>query len=337
MGSHGGATAEGQTALLAAKGITEAAVGAPIRSSMDTVLLGQSDGVEVYCDAIAAGADHVLVVNRIKPHTKFKGDVESGLMKMLAVGLGKHRGAAFLHRLTVARGSFPAVILPTARLMLEKLPILGGLGLVENAYGRTHTLRAFGPAELEAGEAGLLPLAKRLSPKLPCPDLDLLIVDRMGKDISGTGMDTNVTGRNRDILGEFPTGQRVRRLVVRDMSPGSDGNANGIGYADFTTDRLVRDMDMRKTVTNSLTALSPEKAAIPVHFPTDRQVVEAALDSLGLWSPDTCRVIRIRDTLALSRLLVSEALLSELPANCRVVGQPEEMAFDAGGDLPPLG
>jgi hypothetical protein len=276
-------------------------------------------------------------VNRIKAHTKFRGEVESGLVKMLAIGLGKHRGAAYLHRLAVARGSFPAVILPAARLMLDKLPVLCGLGLVENGYGRTHTVRAFAPAEIVHGEAGLLRLARSLSPKLPCPDLDLLVVDRMGKDVSGTGMDTNVTGRNRDILGEFPTGQRVKRLVVLGLSPGSDGNANGIGYADFTTDRLVRAMDRHKTVTNALTALGPEKAAIPVHFPTDREAVEAALDSLGLWSPDTCRVVRIRDTLSLSRLLVSEALLPDLPSTCRVVGEPEEMAFDGEGNLTPLG
>lgn len=327
MGSHGGATDEGQANLLAGLGITEASVGAPVRSSMDTVVLGRTqDGLAVHCDRLAAGADWVLAVNRVKAHTKFKGRIESGIMKMIAVGLGKHAGAAALHKSAVRVGMERAIT-SIARMSLSKVRFLGGVGIVEDAYAAPHTVAAFPPETLEDGEAGLLELAKRLAPKIPFDDVDLLIVDAIGKDVSGTGMDVNVTGRNRDILGDFSTTPRVKRIFVRDLTPDTAGNALGIGFADFTTDRLVANMDYQKTVINALTGLSPEKAAVPIHFATDAACLAAALDSLGDWIPETVRIVRIRDTKRLSRILVSQALAGPDRAL-----QP--LRFDEAGNLP---
>lgn len=308
MGSHGGATAQGQEAVLAALGVTEESVGAPIRSNMGTVLLGETDaGDPVYTDDLAAQADHVVVVNRIKAHTKFKGRVESGLLKMLCVGLGKHEGAKTLHARAVTRGFYP-VVRDAGRLALEKLPVLFGLGIVENGAGQVHTIEVLPPEVMEDREAELLTLAKDLMPKLPYEDIDLLIVEEIGKDISGTGMDTNVIGRNRDILGDWDITPRVKRIVVLGLSKGSRGNGLGIGFADFTTDAFVRNMDYEKTIINAMTGISPEKAAIPIHLPTEEQAVRAALDSLGPWHPDTVKVVRIRNTKDLERIQISPAL-----------------------------
>jgi hypothetical protein len=189
------------------------------------------------------------------------------------------------------------------------------------------------PETLEKHEKDLLLQAKGLSAKIPWPEVDLLIVDQIGKDISGTGMDTNVTGRNRDILGDFCTTPRIKRIVIRDLSSGTEGNALGLGFADFCTIRAVQAMDRKKTYTNAMTGVSPEKAAIPIYFDSDRETIHAALDSLGHWTPDTVRVVRIRNTLHLSRIQASPALLTELPTYCSVQGQTKDMQFDAQGNL----
>lgn len=340
MGSHGGASAEGQRAYLEYLGLTEERLGAPIRSFMDVRQVGTTDhGVPVYLDAAALDADHIVVVNRVKTHTKFTGRLESGLFKMLAVGAGKHLGAATVHREAVRLG-LAEVITSTGRVALGCAPVIAGIGLVENAAGTLHTLRACGPATMEREEAGLLALSKSLMPRLPVRDIDLLVVDQIGKNISGTGMDTKVTGRNRDILSVFdepdPTLTLVKRILVRDLHPDSQGNALGIGFADFTTDRLVRAMDYGKTVTNALTGISPEKAAVPIHFPTDRECMETALGSLGSWTPEAVRLVRIRDTKHLDIVGVSPALLGELPDHCELLTEPEIMAFDQAGNLGPL-
>jgi hypothetical protein len=348
MGSHGGATAEGQVQVLASLGITEETAGAPIRSSMQVVQLGETeDGIPVFMDALAMQADHIIIANRVKSHTKFKAPIESGLFKMACIGLGKHTGAALYHKLAVRHG-FAHVIRQAGRLALATAPVLFGLGLVENAHGKLHTIAAIVPQQIEQEEEILLTLCKELSPKLPFSVIDLLIVDRIGKNISGTGMDVNVTGRNRDILGDFMSSPRVSRIFVRDLTPESEGNALGIGFADFTTDRLVHAMDYAKTVTNALTGISPEKAAIPIHFPTDRQSLQAALHSLGDWQPETVRIVRIADTLHLETMHVSPALLAGLPASARRTGQTRQtgqigqigqatpMEFDNDGNLIPL-
>lgn len=340
MGSHGGATAQGQREYLEHLGLTEAHLDAPIVSSMEVRQIGETHhGVPVYLDATALAADHIVLVNRVKTHTKFSGRLESGLFKMLAVGAAKHLGAATVHRESVRVG-LAEVILSNARLALKRAPVLAGIALVENAAGALHTLCACPPATMEDKESGLLTLSKTLMPRLPVQDIDLLVVDEIGKNISGTGMDTKVTGRNRDILSEFdepdPTLPRVKRIAIRDLHPDSQGNALGIGFADFTTDRLVAAMDYGKTVTNALTGISPEKAAVPIHFPTDRAMIDAALGSLGAWQPNTVRLIRIRDTKHLDVVAVSPALLPDLPGHCEVVHTPQDMTFDAAGNLTPL-
>ncbi|UZP68038.1 nickel-dependent lactate racemase [Desulfovibrio mangrovi] len=336
MGSHGGATAEGQVKVLASLGITEASIGAPIRSSMDVVRLGETeDGIPVFMDSLAMQADHIIIANRIKSHTKFKAPIESGLFKMACIGLGKHTGAALYHKLAVRHG-FARVIREAGRLTLAKAPILFGLGLVENAHGKLHTIKAIAARNVEAEEEKLLMLCKQLSPKLPFAAVDLLIVDAIGKNISGTGMDVNVTGRNRDILGDFTSTPRISRIFVRDLTPESEGNALGIGFADFTTDRLVNAMDYGKTVTNALTGISPEKAAIPIHYPTDRQALQAALHSLGDWQPETVRIVRIADTLHLENIYVSPALFEELPLSATHFAQAEAMHFGPDDNLLPF-
>ncbi|MGM0760698.1 MAG: lactate racemase domain-containing protein [Thermodesulfobacteriota bacterium] len=333
MGSHGGATAQGQMNVLASYGITEQAMDAPIWASMQTEPLGYTDlGTPVHLDHMALTADHIVVVNRIKAHTKFKAEIESGLMKMLAVGLGKHTGASLVHTLAPVYG-LGRLIEHTARYILDHRSVLMGLGIVENALGQCAKIQAIFPEKLEKEEKKLLVLAKRRSAKIPFSDLDVLIVDCIGKDISGTGMDTNVTGRNRDILGDFCTTPRVKRIVVRDLTAATEGNALGLGFADFCTTRAVQAMDTKKTYTNAMTGVSPEKAAIPMHFDADRETIQAALDSLGQWAPDRVRVLRIQDTLHLTRMQASAALLADLPEHCSVQGQAQEMLFDENGNL----
>ncbi len=340
MGSHGGATPEGQTRVLAGLGITEQAMGAPLSIGLGTIHLGTVSlgesglGMPVLVDALAAGADHLVVVNRIKAHTKFKAPVESGLMKMLAVGLGNDEGARLLHGLAPAHGMF-ALIDAAARVILDRGNLLCGVGLVENGLGRLHTLRLLPPGEIPEQEPLLLPLAKRLAPKLPFAELDVLVVDEIGKDISGTGMDTNVTGRNRDILGDFSTTPRIKRIFVRDLSPGTAGNALGIGFADVTTDRVARAMDHEKTVVNALTGLSPEKAALPLHLPTDRLALAATIHTVGAVLPENLRMVRIKNTRHLECLLVSQALLDDARDDVEILCHPRAMEF-IGGDLTPF-
>lgn len=328
MGSHGGATAEGQIAVLDHLGISEAFVSAPIRSSMETVPVGRtSDGVPVHVDQNALGADHIVVVNRIKSHTKFKAPIESGLMKMMAIGMGKQKGAVLCHKAAVEHG-MARIIVDAAREIIRRTPILCGVGVVENGYGYTAGIRAFAAADIEAGEEKLLRRAKQMAAKLPLNDIDVLIVDRMGKDISGVGMDPNVTGRNRDLLGVFPHPVRIKRIFVRDLSDQSYGNANGIGLADVTTRRLVEKIDYQATYQNAITAMGLEKAAIPMHFDTDEAALSAALNSIGLVPPERSRIVRIRHTGDLKVVEVSAACLPLLAKNTRILAGPQPLAFD---------
>ncbi|PIV06514.1 MAG: [Fe-S]-binding protein [Syntrophobacterales bacterium CG_4_8_14_3_um_filter_58_8] len=338
MGSHGGATAEGQTAMLAHYHVTEAFTGAPILSSMETVEISKTqDGVPVFIDKNAFEADGIIVVNRIKPHTKFKAPIESGLMKMMAIGMGKQKGAEYYHKAAI-QYTFPKIIVDVGREVLKKVPILCGLGLVENGYDQTAAIAAVLPDELEKKEKELLILAKRMMPRLPFTEIDLLIIDEMGKDISGTGIDPNVTGRNRDILGVFPHPVNVRRLFVRDLTPFSGGNATGIGLADLTTKRLVDKIDRLSTYMNCITGISLEKAAIPMHFETDRECIQVALGSVGLIPPRKSRIVRIKNTLQLDEVEVSEIYGGEIPSrpDLEILEGPRPMSFDVRGNLIPL-
>jgi hypothetical protein len=338
MGSHGGATAEGQSAMLAHYQVTERFTGAPILSSMDAVEISRTqDGVPVFIDKNAFEADGIIVINRIKPHTKFKAPIESGLMKMMAIGMGKQKGAEYYHKAAI-QYTFPKIIVDAGREVLKKAPILCGLGLVENGYDQTAVIAALSPQELEEREKELLVLAKKMMPRLPFNEIDLLIIDEMGKDISGTGIDPNVTGRNRDILGVFPHPVNVKRLFVRDLTPSSGGNANGIGFADVTTKRLVDKIDRLSTYMNCITGISLEKAAIPMHFETDRECIQVALGSVGLTPPERSRVVRIKNTLQVDDVEVSEIYKDEITnrPDLEILGRPRPMSFDDLGNLVPL-
>jgi hypothetical protein len=340
MGSHGGGTAPGQRQVLESYGITEDFVGAPIRASMEVVALGTTpDGFPVVLDRQAAEADHIGVVARVKPHTGYHGPIESGLLKMMMIGLGKHAGALAYHRLLL-EVPYDQVVRAVSRTLRARAPITFGLALVENAYDETARVEAVLPPDFEPREEALLVLAKRWLARLPVREADLLIVDEIGKDISGSGMDTNVVGRKRALRGErSPADQpRLRHIFVRGLTPRTHGNATGIGLADFTTTRLIRAMDYRATVINCLTAGYPEGANLPVHFDSDREVLDAALAIIGTRSPEAARVLRIRNTLALEEVEVSEACLAEPngQADFAVLTSPRALAFDGAGNLPPL-
>jgi hypothetical protein len=313
MGSHGGATAEGQHHLLESYGVTESFVGAPIRSSMEVVPVGTtSEGYPVVLDRHAASADHIGVIGRVKPHTGYHGKIESGLMKMMMIGLGKHAGALTYHRILLEE-PYDAVVRSVGRTMMAAAPVSFGLGIVENGYDETARLEGVQPADFESREEALLTLARDLLGRLPLRQADLLIVDEIGKDISGSGMDTNVVGRKRAFRNQVSPADLpvMRQIFVRGLTAKTHGNATGIGNADFTTARLVEAMDYRATVINCLTAGYPEGASLPVHFPTDREAVEAALEVIGRRDPKDARILHIRNTLDLEELEVSEPCLSE--------------------------
>jgi hypothetical protein len=340
MGSHGGSTAEGQRQVLESYGITEAFVGAPIRAAMDVVSLGTTaEGFPVVLDRHASEADHVGVVARVKPHTSYHGPIESGLLKMMMIGLGKHAGALAYHRLLLEH-PYDWVVRSVGRLMRAQGKIAFGLALVENAYVETALVEAALPGDFEPVEERLLALAREWLPRLPWREADLLIVDEIGKEISGSGLDTNVVGRKRAFRGEEPEGQpRMRFIFVRGLSAQTHSNAAGIGLADFTTTRLVGAMDYHSTVLNCLTSGYPEAARLPVHFDSDREVIDAALAILGTRSPEEARIVHIRNTLAVEELEVSEPCLEQAwrQTDFTVEGGPYELSFDARGDLAGLG
>jgi Lactate racemase N-terminal domain len=340
MGSHGGGTAEGQRHILESYGITEAAVGVPIKASMDVVALGTTpEGFPVVLDRHASQADHIGVVARVKPHTGFHGPIESGLLKMIMIGLGKHAGALAYHRVLLDH-PYDQVVRSVSRTVRARAPLAFGLALVENAYEETARVEAVRPEEFEPREEQLLLLARRWLARLPLHEADLLIVDEIGKDISGSGMDTNVVGRKRAFRGQ-PSGSdqpQMRHIFVRGLSERTHGNAAGIGLADFTTTRLVRGMNYRATVINCLTAGYPEGANLPVHMETDREVINAALAIIGSRNPEEARVLRIRNTLHLEEVEMSEPCLAERERQTEFtpLAAAAPWVFDAAGNLPPF-
>jgi hypothetical protein len=338
MGSHGGATAAGQCEVLATYGVTEARLGVPIRATMEVVELGRTPrGMPVLVDRLAAEADWVVVINRIKPHTEFSGDIESGLLKMMAIGFGNHRGALNTHQYAVKYG-YRVAIPEIGTAILDRLPILFGLGIVENAFDQTAQVVAMAPADFVAEEKRLLREARRLMARLPVDFLHLLIVDEMGKDISGSGMDTNVIGRVMVVNEPEPATPKIMRIYVRDLSEKTYGNAIGIGLADFCSQRLAAKIDPLPTQINCITAMTPEKARLPIALATDREAIATALTTVGPVEPWEARVIRIKNTLEMEELQVSEAVLDELKGRPEItlLGGLEEMAFDAEGNLPPI-
>ncbi len=328
MGSHGGATAEGQEHVLAGLAISERLVGAPVRSSMDVVDLPRGDlPVPVYFDRTAAEADCTIVVNRIKPHTSFHGDHESGLLKMIAVGLGKHEGALAIHRLglTGLREVMPRVAIES----LRHNNVVLAVALVENGRDETMLLQAIRKSEIVAADARLLQLARSMMPALPSGLIDLLVVDEMGKDISGLGMDTNIIGRLR-IPGEpEPDCPKIKIVLARDLTDATQGNACGIGLADITTRRLIEKVDWRATYENALTSGFHERVRIPLVAENDLEALEFAFRVYGMPDPEKSRIVRIKNTLSLENVWVSSALLDEVrKKNWRVL-DPVDPVFSS--------
>jgi hypothetical protein len=340
MGSHGGATPEGQREILGTYDITEEAMGVPIRASLEVKQVGTTvDGKPVWCSIEALAADGIVLINRVKPHTDFYGELGSGLLKMAVVGLGKRAGAAAMH-LAASELGHERAIRTMAGVLIRETPLLGGVAILENQFHETARIVVLPQAEMEKGEDALLVEARRLMPLLPFDDIDLLIVDRMGKNISGTGMDPNVIMRSID--GYSSNLQRagrpapfIRRIFVRDLTPETHGNAIGIGLADITTTRLARAMDPRISFLNAMTALTPQSAKLPVYFDTDREAIERALASLPLADPTAAKIARIADTLSLVEMEVSEALWAEVKTRPEftALGEPRAMEFDPQGNL----
>jgi len=340
MGSHAGAVAEAQTELIAHYGVTEEAMGCPILSSMETVHLGEvEDGVPVWFDKHAYEADATIPIGRVKPHTDFRGPVESGLMKMIAIGLGKQKGAEFFH----AQGffEFHHLIPAVGKFTLARVNIPFGIALIENGHGELGLIEAVPAASIWEREQELLRIARNWLGRLPGERIDVLVVDYLGKDISGAGMDPNVI--NRDLVGaislvEAAPKPHIERIVVRDLTSDTEGNASGIGFADVILRQAVDKIDPVRTYMNMITAKTPQTARIPLTVETDRQALYIAIACCLKTTTEGARIARIRDTKHVEHLWVSEPLLPDLLATGRVeqVGDVEPIAFDAAGMLRPL-
>jgi len=335
MGSHGGATAEGQVEVLESLGITEQSVGAPIVSSIEVQSIGKTKfGTPVLIDKNILKADKIIVVNRIKLHTDFKGEFESGLIKMMVIGMGKPEGAMMVHRLTIKHG-FPAVLTEVGSIILRRLPIFFGMGIIENPYDETAFIELLEPGEMMEKEKVLLKKAKKLMPRLPFDRIDILIVDELGKDVSGAGMDTNVIGRSHFIGSARPTKPRITRIFVRDLTEVSHGNACGIGMADYTTKRLVEKIDYPSTYINCLTGMTPENGRVPISFEKDREALSMAHDNSGVFDPKDLKILWVKNTLELETLYASQPFLKETRSTPKleVLGKPFDLPFDESGNL----
>ena len=332
MGSHAGATAEGQAAMLRGMGFTEENVGMSIRSCMDVAELGTTkSGLPVLIDKTAWEADGIIITNRIKPHVCFRGPYESGLMKMITIGLGKQKGADIAHNLGF--GKMPEHIPEIALEALKKIKLLFALALVENAFHETSAVAILRPQEIETEEPKLLKQAGDLCPKLYFDALDTLIIDEIGKDISGSGFDTNVVGRYHSAW--VSGGPKINRIVILDISEKSKGNGNGLGMADFTTRRAAEKFDFTQTYPNTLTATLTGSVKIPMTLPNDRQAIQSCIKTSNLMDWSQVRMARIHNTLRLSEIEVSENIIPELKGDPRfeIMGAPYELAFDAKGNL----
>ncbi len=337
MGSHGGGTAEGQRAIIEGYGITEEFCGCPIRASMETAVVCQTaEGFPVHFDKHAYGADHVLVCGRVKPHTDFVGDIESGLMKMMLIGLGKHNGAKVYHG-AIQDYSFDRIVRSVGRRVLEQCRIVAGLAVLENGYDQTAKIAAVHAHELEDREKELLVLAKQWMPRLPFPLVDILFIDELGKNISGAGMDTNVVGRKYDdhkaVEHEFP---KVKRIVIRSLTEVTHGNASGIGMAEFCTTRAYNQTDQNITRINCLTSGHVSACMMPVAFDTDREILDEALPTIGLTQPPDAKILWIHNTLQLAEVECSRVYLAEAKQrpDLEVISDLRPLPFDARGNLP---
>ena len=339
MGSHGAATAAGQKRVLAHLGIVEENVGAPIRSSLDVMPIGKTeDDLTVYLDKLASAADHIVLINRIKKHTEFEHEFESGLLKMMAIGLGKQEGAAAYHEAMLSLG-YPRVILTVARKIMQSANVLFGVGVVENGYGQTAQIGIGRSDDILDMEKSLFKKARQFAPALPFDKADILIIDEMGKDISGTGFDTKVVGRiGLPLVAAEPTIPRIKRIMVCDLTEGSEGNAVGVGIVDIITQRLLDKIDMDALNINTITGVCPEMGKIPLTMKNDRDAVEIAIKCVGLIPNNKLKIMRIKNTALLSDVDVSEAYQEDLAkrSDIEVVGGKRTIEFDTHGNLLPF-
>ncbi len=339
MGSHGAATSEGQKRVLEHLGITENEMGVPIRSSLDVIQLGETEEhIPVYLDKEASRADHIVLINRIKKHTEFEHEFESGLLKMMAIGLGKQAGASTYHEAMLTYG-YPGVILSIAKKVLQGSNILFGLGVVENGYCQTYKIDVSGPDKIEEMEKELFKESKKMSPSLPFDEADILIIDEMGKDISGTGFDTKVVGRiGLPLVADEPQSPRIKRILVCNLTDGSEGNAVGVGIADFITQRLLDNIDMDALNINTITGVCPEMGKIPLTLKNDREAIEIAIKCIGLIPLEKIKIMRIKNTSLLSEVEVSEGYEEELSKrnDLEVIIEKRTMGFEGDGNLKPF-
>jgi hypothetical protein len=336
MGIHAGGTAEGQLRALRTFGITEETVGAEIRSSMNAEMVGQlPEGVPVYCDRHALAADHIFVVNRVRPHSALDGEVQSGLLKMLAMGLGKHPGAAIYH-VAVATMPFADLARGVWKLMLDKGRLLAGLMLVENGHSRTARIQGVTAEEFVDAERKMLSYARSIFPRLPFRFIDILLVDEMGTRFGCHGVDLNVVGRKQSLHGTAP-GElpKIGTLVFRDLHPAAMGNALGVGHADLVRSRLVRKVDSTATCSTALAITIPSLASIPMHFETDREILDAALSMNSLQPTEKARIVWIRNTSSLAEFECSEPFVEEVThwKDLSIASELHPLDFDADGNL----
>lgn len=337
MGSHGGATAEGQVDKLSTLGVTEDSMGCPIRATMEVVEVGRTPerDVPVYADAHAVEAEAIVPVNRIKPHTDFQGPVESGLSKMLVIGMGKQRGAKMAHDWAVdwsLRNMLPEI----TEILLEKLPVAGGVAILEDEHDDTDSLEAIPPSGFLKREAELLETAWECMPKLPFEELDVLVVDQLGKDVSGQGMDTNVTGRRHFTINEpEPDSPEIKRVYVRGFTGRTKGNAMGMGQADFVHQSVFEGLDPSKTLINAITASTVRGVRLPPVVENDRAGLTAALGTIGPVAGPDARVLRVTDTMRLQRCYASEGLCEAARdrEDLRVVEEPSKLGFGGKGEF----
>ena len=335
MGTHGEGIAAGRLKMLASLGIKHEAVGAPILDSEQEVELGEiTGGIPVYCNAAATRVDRLVIVNRIKTHTDFTGEVESGICKMMAIGLGGLQGGIAVHAYAVSKG-LEEIIINVASFMLQRLPVAFAVGILENWKGKTLKIEAMLPEQILEKEKKLLVDAKRTMIKLPFKSLDVLVLGEIGKNISGSGMDTKVVGRVMVKGQKEPKLPKIDRIVVLGLTPESNGNAAGIGLADITTSRVFKAINMRSTAHNSINSCCPEQGRLPCVVANDYEAIKSGLFTLGAVDAEQARLVYIQNTLQLEVIAVSETLLNEVSLNKKleVIGSPEELHFDTDGNL----
>lgn len=338
MGSHGRGEPAGQVEVLEHLGITEQTVNAPVYDRMQMIQIGTvHDDVPVYTDRAVVEADHVILINRVKEHTEYIGETESGILKMAVVGLGRHLGAESMHKLAVTI-SYRKAITAIAEVLFDKLNILGALAILENHGNKLRRIEAVLPQDVFTREAELLKEAMLFKPKLPFEQLDILIVDEIGKEISGTGVDTKVIGRIMNIYEKDCESPRITRVIIRDLSEKTAGNAIGIGLADFTTRKAFDKIDFQALNTNCITAVTPEKGRIPIILDTDREAIQAAFDTIGIWTPETVKLGWISNSTNLEWLAVSENIVNRFCGhqNITTAGELFDFPFDSKGNLPKL-